>query len=279
MKTTENSQCEFIGITVLVLAVLFSCIVNSANATEVNRDEPKFNLYLSAYRPQIDTVVRLDSRFLGNGSTINLEDSTKLDDSKTLGAISLSYQASAKLTLVFNHFQLNRSGTTQLTEEIRFGEETFSIDETINSVFDVGITRVGMTYNFYQNSDLGVSVTGGAHITDFDLGITAREGAVGERAEGTAPLPYIGFNIDYRINDNWKFGINGDYFSLSFDDTDGALTNVTLALEYVFRKDLSLGFGYNVYDLNVEAEDLTDDLAGSLDYRYSGPLLYVRFRL
>ncbi|MGH1472511.1 MAG: DUF481 domain-containing protein [Cellvibrionaceae bacterium] len=266
--------CRTLKVVILLGGFLTSVVPAISFAAE--QSDNRVNIYLSAYRPKIDTSIRLDSEALDFGTVINLEDSTALEDRKTLGALSVSYRMSKKFWLDFSHFELSRSGSRRLEGEIRFGEEQFEVDELIETQFNVDITRLGIGYAFYNTSDLSVSITSGLHVTQFEVGIAATGREAEESAEETAPLPYVGIGLDYRISNSWSVGGQAEFFGIELNDVDGALTNATFALGYKFSRHLSFGAGYNYYQLKVSSDSLADGLSGEFEYTYGGPLVFVR---
>ena len=258
------------------LAILSFSIIYPHLSYAAAQDESRFNIYLSAYRPSIDTSVRLDSDVSNVGTDIDLEDTTGLEDKKTLGALSLSYQISKKVWLESSYFELSRSGQRQLEADIEFGEEVFEIDETIDTRFNVDIARMGIGYAFYSASDFTLGLTGGFHITRFDIGIASESTGASEAIEETAPLPYVGLNINYLLSHKLSLGIHAEWFGVEVNDIDGSLTNADLALGYKFSRNFSVGLGYSYYQLKVSSEGFSDGLSGEIEYTYKGPLLFLR---
>jgi hypothetical protein len=127
----------------------------------------------------------------------------------------------------------------------------------------------------------------GAHVTTFDLGISAI-GSGGnidttEAADTLAPLPTIGLYGFYAFSPRWLMQGRVDYFALEYQEYSGSLLNFNVGLEYQLAKHFSLGAGYRYVDLEFTAEktlsvgDLSDDFSGEFEYHYSGPTLYMSF--
>jgi hypothetical protein len=234
------------------------------------------NLLIGGYFPKVDTQTRLDSTELNEGTLIEFEDNLNLDDSKTLPVASIAYNFGEKISVELAYLGFKRNGSLQIEETIEFGDETFDVDELIESKFNVDIYRLAFNYNFFQSPNWTLGAALGIHITDFDIGISAPERMISEEVDQIAPVPYLALNAEYRFFDRWQLGGSIEYFSLSAGDSDGSLVNITAGIDYSFSDSMGLGLAYNLYDLSVNSDSLTDDLAGEFQYQYSGPLVYFR---
>ena len=66
--------------------------------------------------------------------------------------------------------------------------------------------------------------------------------------------------------------MTAQYFALSIDDIDGSLQDYRGLVTWQPRKWLGVGLGYNRFTLDVDVDK--DDFNGSLDWTYSGPMIF-----
>ena len=71
-----------------------------------------------------------------------------------------------------------------------------------------------------------------------------------------------------------------ELFYLEIGPYKGAVTDNRLAVEWIPANHFALGFGFESFNLAVEANGSTDipgvTKQGALDFRYSGLMLYLR---
>jgi hypothetical protein len=65
---------------------------------------------------------------------------------------------------------------------------------------------------------------------------------------------------------------SGQFFALSIDDYDGSLRDYKLVLTWQPKRWLGVGIGYDRFAVDVDVDK--DRFRGSLDWTYSGPMLF-----
>jgi hypothetical protein len=68
---------------------------------------------------------------------------------------------------------------------------------------------------------------------------------------------------------------HAQYLQVKSGDIDGRLTDLQAALLWQFSKRVGTGASYNRFTLDVGASD-DDSFRGELEWRYSGPQLFLR---
>ena len=112
----------------------------------------------------------------------------------------------------------------------------------------------------------------GLHVTDFKASLgAANVGA--QTGDALAPLPTVGLYGAYALTPKWLVSARFDYFSLNYNEYDGELKNFTVGVDYRFARHFGAGLAYRYleYELNSTKPKLT----GSVNYQFSGPLLYL----
>ncbi len=239
--------------------------------------DKKFEILVAAYLPNVDTKTRLDSTTLERGTSIGFEDDLNLEETETLPALFLGYHVNPKLSLELAYLDLSRSGSRSITDEIEFGDETFQVNEQVQTKFDVDIYRLALNYDFYETDTWTLASAFGFHITRFDVELAAPERDLSVSADKTAPLPYISFSAQYRFGGRWQVGTTFELLALEAGDIKGSLVNSATGIDYSFTKQWGVGLAYNFYNLTVKSDDLSDDLEGEFEYEYQGPLIYLRY--
>jgi len=245
-------------------------------------------LDVGAYTPSVDTSLRVD-RAGGSGTVLDLEDDLDFEDRPTFPFALVNLRLGQRWRIEGEYFGIDRDNSTVIDRTLEIGDETFEIGATVNSFFDTDVYRLTVGYSFLKrpNAEMGAAL--GAHVTTFDLGISAIGSGgnidTAEAADTLAPLPTIGIYGSYAFSPRWLLQGRADYFTLEYEEYSGTLLNFNVGVEFQLAKHVGLGVGYRYVDLEFAAEktlsigSVSDDFSGEFQYHYSGPTLYLSFNL
>jgi len=160
------------------------------------------------------------------------------------------------------HTTLDTDGVTQLSSNFDFRGETYAVNESIDTRFDLTYTDYTLYYEVFDN-DL-VSFDFGITGRDFDTEIELMQGATASTlsASGIVPMLYAYTNIGLPFT---GFNLYGEGNFLSLDDNTIYDFQVGVSYELVdnLAVDVNLTLGYRAVQLEIE--DL-DDLHSALDF-------------
>jgi hypothetical protein len=219
-----------------------------------------------------DTTLRVGSPLLV-GAILDLEDFLEVDDSASVLRIDADYSFNRRHRIDLSYFDIRRSGTTSVTEDIDFGEVVLPAGD-IRSRFNTRILKLAYRYNFVTDYRTTIGVSGGLHTMALDLGLESASFSVSEEFKATAPLPLLGFHAAYALSDTWRIRLALEFLQVELGDFSGFIGDRTLALDHDLFEHVGWGIAYNGFDLDVEVED--DPLTADIEYGYQGLLLYVR---
>ena len=241
-----------------------------------------FTISLEAFFPNIDTTVRLDASDGTVGTTIDFEQNLNMSDTETLPALGFTWRFAKKHRLVFDYFDLSRSGSAISTSEIRFGDQVFQADLPISSYFDSRVTNVGYSYSLIFDEKKELALTAGLSIQDIQFGLTGtgNVGIVEEVSGLTAPLPAFGISGGYAFTEKWIGRAALGLFSFDLavsDETDisGEIVNAMIAIHHKTFENVQFGLQYSFFDVSVKFED--SRRINSINYEYHGPILSFNF--
>jgi len=172
-------------------------------------------------------------------------------------------------------FDLSRNGTKQIERDIQWGERLFAIDTQIEADFDLTIYKAAYTYSFVQRENGYLGATIGLYTLDSKVSLAVQNLGQAEVGDITAPLPVIGLRGIYAFAERWTFRASGEFFFIEFDHIKGSLVDLYAVVDYAVRDSVSVGFGFNSVDLNVDVSK--GGFEGSMDWRYTGGLLFLKF--
>jgi hypothetical protein len=276
-----------------VRLVLFAGLVTPAAAQD-NGAFASFNDPFRAYIGGFSATLGSEITINGENVTpppLDLEDKLGVNDGDTVLWGGFQWAISQRNAIELEFFQLKRDGFVDLVPEpVEVGDliiESGSID----SIFDIGVTRVTYGFSLKRSKRMNLALKGGLHIADFSVGIKL-QGAVcdvglGQMPPGcpvgqtpptesedvTAPLPHFGLSYSYAISEKVaaRFQVIG--FALEINDIDGSLIEIDADIDWKPWRNFGFGLGLRYFNVNVEAKGA--NLNGEFDLEYYGPALYL----
>lgn len=234
--------------------------------------QDRWHIQVGVYTPNVTTSARLNGSGGRIGTEVNFEEDLGYVERSDMPAVLASVRLGERWRIEAEYLSLRRDNTRTLSTTIDWGDNTYTFGTTVQSEFNSDIFRLSAGYSFVKDAQKELGVALGLHVTDFYLAIGAS--SVGtETGEALAPLPTLGIYGAYAFTPKWLLSGRVDVFSLSYEEYDGSLTNATLGVDYRFLRNLALGAAYRYidYDLSVTKTRYN----GSINYRFSGPLLYL----
>ncbi|HET9734190.1 MAG TPA: outer membrane beta-barrel protein [Burkholderiales bacterium] len=234
--------------------------------------QDRWSLSVGLYTPNVETTARLNGSGGLLGTEVSFEDDLGYADREDMPAILASVRLGERWKIEAEYLSLRRENSHVLSRTISWGDGTYTVGTTVSSEFSSDIFRLSAGYSFIKDARKEVGVVLGLHVTDFTMAIAA-SGIGSDTGEALAPLPTLGIYGAYAFTPKWLLSGRVDVFSLEYEEYDGSLTNVTVGVDYRLLRNLGLGAAYRYidYDLNVTKSSLN----GGINYRFSGPLLYL----
>ena len=219
-----------------------------------------------------DTTFRLDSTGAPVGATIDFSNTLGGDVSADVVRIDGYYRFNSRHRVDLSYYKIQRKGSRALDVDIQFGDEVFLFNDVVNSEIDSGVIKVGYTHSFYHNEDVELGVSIGLHTSIIRVSLSDSAGQ-SEADSVTAPLPVIGFLMEYHITPRWTTKASAQYFFISAFGVRGMQSDGLLATEYRLTRHLGAGIGLNHYANAVEYEG--NNLMLTERSGFTGLLAYV----
>jgi hypothetical protein len=239
-----------------------------------------FSLSLGTYILGVNTDVELDGE---------LNEGTKVDWDSTFGGGDLTrlrfdgawrFGDSDRHKVRALWFNYSRSKSKVLEENIEWGDEVFPITAKVKGELNFDIYEMAYEYAFLHRDTYEVAANIGLHYAQFSTALSARA----ENSSGTldrdihregsvdAPLPVIGLRGLWHLPYNLWIDASAQFFALSIDEYDGSLRDYKLVLTWQPKTWLGIGLGYDRFAVDLDVDK--DRFRGSLDWTYSGPMLF-----
>lgn len=277
MSKTRKVRFKYVEVAILFGLVVATATAQAADEVETHEtfSGSKWMLSLGLYYPNVDTYIRVD----GPGGNLGTEldfDTLGLGKNEVLPTLGIIWEANARHSIWANYFELDRSGFTNTAVEIRIGDTVFPLDANINAQFSSKVFATGYGYSFFNDSRKFLGFRIGLNVQDVRFGVETESGLLAETAEVTAPLPTFGFIGGYRLSEKWHLSGQAGYLGLTVDQYEGAVTDMSLSLDYMLGEHFSLGLAYMYLKVDIKSED--EKWLGKLLYEYYGPSLRLGYQ-
>ncbi|MBV7314344.1 hypothetical protein KU855_01465 [Shewanella sp. NIFS-20-20] len=266
--------------------------------------EDDWQLNFGGFYARSDTDLQVTSPLTNNPFTLDLESDLKLAKNQFLPFIELEYHFNERHQLFIEWERLHRSATNEAITtpfELSLNDNIYTVQAGVKleTELNIDILRLGYSYSILQSDhyDLGVSV--GLHTMMIKTGLQGQIGACLNRTTGgqcniqtipryldeniTAPLPDVGVYGDYEFYPGWTFKAHAQYFYIKFDDLQGSLYDVLLAVSSDINEDWQINLGYNYYKVSA---DIGQNLGKTdikiadyaIHYQFIGPMISVSYK-
>lgn len=265
--------------------VLATALALTASAGAAQDAEPAAGqrvwLQLAAFRPDIDSTLRLD-RAGGalQGTRLDGESDLGLARHRTQPAALLGVRLGERWRAEFEYLRMSRSARSGTGPGgIAFGDAVFQAE--VDAAMRSETYRLSLGYSALRTpvSELGLVV--GAHLTDMMVRLRGSASVNGqpvagftERRRETLPAPTVGLYGSHRLGARWELDGRVDFFKLSHDGYRGRIVNAQANALYHATRNIAVGLGWRHEYLRVDAD--RSSFNGTLRQRWSGPQAFVR---
>lgn len=273
--------CRKICLALLGLVAATNSFADTSIEADSQTELSPFSVRIGAYFLDSSTSARVDGLAGNFGTRLDFEDDLNLEKRKDTLVASARWRFLDRHFLEIEYFNLGRSGSKRIDEEIEFGDSVFPIGADVSSSFTTEVTRLGYAYRLVRRPQWGVAFSAGLHVTRLRASLDSLvfdnanvPVVTREIASVTAPLPVFGLSAARRFGDKWTLTGKSQWFFLSVDDADGTISHAAVYLEHNTFENVGFGFGYDWFDVDLRT---TDQLwRGAADIRFDGPLLFIQ---
>ncbi|WP_455244502.1 hypothetical protein [Petrachloros mirabilis] len=177
------------------------------------------------------------------------------------------YRFNLKHSVGFSYYNVIRKGNTALTNDIPIGDTTYKAGSQIKSQLDTALYRLFYNYSFHHDDKVELGASVGLYLADIRARFSGNFSCTGpapctgdpqtfldEDSQLTAPLPSVGFLVNYNFTPRLVVQTRFDWFYFETSQFKGTMNELYASLEYRLFKHLALGAAYDRLDVNFEYE-------------------------
>lgn len=267
-----------------VFATSAEAQVGSSSYAQQRGMDERFRLDIGGFFQKFDTIVSLEGTNGRPGTEVNLEDVFGQNAHQTNIRLDGYWRFGPHGSLVFAYRGWHRSNSHVLDREIDIGDTTYEVGANVAVDNRVDVFQLYYAYSFINNGDveLGAMLGFSAYYTKLAFSASGYVIGPGGSVGGTtgsedknllAPVPGLGAFFKYTLLP--RFFIYGQIKGLptvTISGYSGSMVDITAGLDYYFTQNVGIGGGYEYSKITYHGAS-TPRLG--LEYKYSGPLVYV----
>lgn len=239
-----------------------------------------FQVALGTFAITTEPTVQLNGD-TGNGDRVDFDKALGGGDSQRIRLDSFwRFGDSGRHKVKAIAFSMNRDNGTTFDRDIEWGGDTYPVGASVDAEFKFSVIEVAYEYAFVKRDRYELDGSFGLHYTSAEASLKAKAESSGgtltadvsNSADADMPLPVIGLRGMWDLTHNFWLDATAQYFALSIDEYDGSLQDYRVLVTWQPRKWLGVGLGYNRFKVDVDVEK--DRFDGSLDWTYSGPMVF-----
>jgi hypothetical protein len=212
-----------------------------------------------------DTIFGINSENGVSGSV----DFANLFGGKTVDTsswrIDSLYRFNPKHSLGFTYYHVGREGQRTLLQDITIDNITYKAGAQVDSDIAISLYKLFYNYSFYHKENVELGISGGLYVADVNIALhgsltctggpscTPGPVAVGGSSNTlAAPLPNVGFLVNYDITPRLQAQGRIDWFYIDVPKFQGSMTDFYLGLEYRLFKHFALGTAFDRFNVSVD---------------------------
>ena len=257
---------------VALAGALFTPLIAAAQG---DLAQPRFAFRLGGQVfSSFSTTLRLDSETLGRGTEISLEDDVGLEERLNVGRADGILNLNPRHHLLFSLYNIERTASRAISEEIRFRDKVFSVNTSVSTIFTNDTVKIAYGFNVLHRPRAVLGPSFGFHVMKLGAGMVLADQPLTEDTDTTAPLPVFGARGEYLFADRWRLQGSLDWFDVQAGDAQGVFRDFVVSVEHDTFDRFGFGFGLNNLDFDLESGD--EDFKGTVELSFNSFLFYFK---
>ena len=268
---------------VLVLALLVMMALPDLAYAQgvVNHLYDKFQFGASAADVVLSSTFRIDNADGTAGTEIDFGD-LGISTSAFAPAGAVSWRPGRRHELQLSYVYIKRTGGRVLTEDINFGDTTFTAGLRTDTRFSAPNLALMWRFAFMAKEKTQIGFQVGLGALFFNIGIDAlasvsagaNSDSVQYSAEKslTGPTASLGLFAAFRAGDHWYFGVNGGAIGAKVSGITATTWLGAADARYFFSDHWAAAAGWAINGIKISSDPNNDgsfiDLGGSIKYSF-----------
>ncbi len=269
----------------MLVVLLHAPLTYSDERTSSVLDD-RLQLRLGAFWPELHSSIQVNGQ-RQRGGRLDFEDDLALDERKTTLYGGLAWRISSRHRLDLEHFDLGRDGIRSGGLIADVGDVTVTADASIDSSFDISITRFSYHFAMVDREKHQLGLIAGIHHASLESELRLagtllindrpvfvdKSKSIAEISRTDAPLPHVGLEYAWAYSPRLTFHGSVLGFSLTYNEYEGSLFEANLSGQYQVGSHVGIGAGLKYFQLDVTREKRLT--TSEYDFDYFGPAVFL----
>ena len=232
----------------------------------------------SFFDPQLRTHLRADPSFPPPGVTgtvVSAEHDLGLPGRLRQGRVEFMFRLRERSRVRVDYFDADRSGSSVLTRDVVFNNQTFAAGQQAVSSLDWRQFDITYTYSPVHNDTLELGTGLGIYFLQVDaIGSVPAQNQRQEVSSAT-PFPALPLDLTWCISRRWAASARGAYLRVNLSGFRGWYADLDENVQYRLNPNFVLGLGYSSIRASLTRRSGVNP--GVFGLSVSGPQAFVRF--
>jgi hypothetical protein len=233
-----------------------------------------FALRAGFFWGSINTFGRFDSASGVEGTPFTAERDLGLTDQLHTLDVELIFRIEERSRLRVNFLDTRREAEKTINRTIQYGDQTFLVDNPVQSQFNWRQMDITYTYSFLRGEryELGAGV--GIHLIEAEA--MAQIPATPQYADfsGAGPFATVALDGSWLIARHWSLNARAQYLRVTIGSVSGMMGQYHADLQYRWRRNLAFGLSYERREAELDVRNA--EPSGVMRLTIDGPELFGR---
>lgn len=266
-------------------AALSIIILPLAAAPEPSTQPPSYSyladtydIHAGVYFPQLSTQILVNQDPSLPGTFIDLENNFGLPDRQARPWLEFNYRPGTYSTIRFIYFDTERSGTREITRDIRLGDRTFTAPSTL-SAYNAA-RYYWLSYQFLILRDVfnEFGISPGIMVADVKSRLSLQSPAApggSKEVSFLSPIPLLGLYLSSQFMPRVFLKNTVRVLDINAGDYEASLFNYTISVDYNPLHNWGIGAGYFFNHLEIKKGFINYN--GSFIAKSDGGMVYLKY--
>lgn len=169
---------------------------------------------------------------------------------------------------------LSREGTVLMNRVVRYGDQTFQLNERVNTRFDWRAFDLTWLFSFIRNDRFELGTGIGMHFIQAETAATVPARGVRESFDGSGPFATLALDSSWRITRRFSLNARAQTFEVTASSISAKLFDWHADVQFRLHRNVALGAGYQSNFMRLDIADRNP--GGSMRFDVAGPELFLR---
>lgn len=222
----------------------------------------------------VDTFGRFDSAKGVEGTPFTAERDLGLTDQARQIDVEIIFRIEERSRLRVNFLDTRRGAEKDINRTIQYGDQTFLVNNPVQSEFDWRQMDLTYTYSFLHRERYELGAGLGIHLIEADANAKIPGTSQFADFSGAGPFATLALDGTWLIAKHWALSARAQYLRLTIGSIGGMMGQYHTDLQYRWRRDLAFGLGYTLRKTELDVRNA--DPSGVMRLRIDGPELFAR---